>query len=126
MEKVNIPSFKHTRAYIFLVTLANFFICTVSLLITVIALSTDTRLSKIGISKYHLVITLGLIGYIVEIFLNKRRKIKEDALLSNMTEEECKKHKKESSECFRIFWWHEPICYTICAFLIEVILALFN
>lgn len=86
----------------------------------------DTRLNNMGISEYHLIIALGLIGFIVEVFLNKRRRKKEKKLQSTMTEEEYERYKKESSEEFGTRWWHESVCYVICAFLIEMILTLFR
>lgn len=126
MQKLSIQQFKHTKAYIFLSTLVSIIISAISLVIIVTILATDTRLNRMCISEYHLIIAFGLTGFIIEVFLNKRRRKKEEALLSTMTEEECEKYKKESSERFKVRLWYEPTCYIICAFLTKIILTLFN
>lgn len=126
MKKLNKSKFMHIIGCLFLIILGCIIVIPASLSIIVAISVIDARISMSNVSEYHILIALIVIGFIIEIFLNKIRKRKEKKLLSTMTEEERIQYKKESSEHFEERWWHEPFLYLICFCFIEMILKLFN
>lgn len=112
MKKQDISPFKRAILLIPLIILG----CIVGLIslfaivkLIIAATIIESFLHSKGIPEYCIIITIILLGFLIEMLLKK-----------------IKRCEKESSASYEIRWWHEPVCYIICVFLIESLLKLFN
>lgn len=80
MKKLNGPTVKHIVGYFFLIVLGSIIEIPILLSMVLAVTIANTYLSMSKISEYHLLITIILIGFIIEIFVNKIRKRKSSTL----------------------------------------------